>query len=147
MAPAKSPGKLVKVKARFNRAILDAAPGEMLRQLEYKSKWYGRTFVKVPKEFPSTRMCSSCGHVREPLDPKVRHWTCDKCGAEHDRDVNAAINIEAEGLRILGIEFPHCGDHPEVTGSVRAPGGEGASSPVAVSARITQAVETLSGTA
>ena len=103
--------------------------------------------MKVPGEFPSTRMCSSCGHVREALEPRVRSWTCETCGAEHDRDENAAKNIEAEGLRILANEFPRRGNHPEVTGSMRAPGGEEASSPVAVSARITQAVETLSGTA
>jgi putative transposase len=64
--------------------------------LEYKAARYGRTFAKVDRFFPSTRMCSDCGRVAEKMALNVRSWTCP-CGSVHDRDVNAAINIKAAG--------------------------------------------------
>lgn len=120
-----NPGKLVKVKARYNQAILDASFGELVRQLEYKADWYGRTLVKVDKDFASTLICSSCGHKLDEMRLDVRHWTCPKCHAEHDRDINAAINIEIEGLKSLTPGGP---------GEVRDAGGEGIY-PVSVSPR------------
>ncbi|HIU84318.1 MAG TPA: transposase, partial [Candidatus Aphodousia gallistercoris] len=50
---------------------------------------------------PSSKTCSHCGYKRESLELSVRSWTCPKCGAHHDRDVNAALNIKAEGIRML----------------------------------------------
>jgi putative transposase len=79
------------------RAISDAGWSELVRMLEYKCEWYGRTFVKVDRFFPSSKTCSDCGVVREHLDLSVRQWRCD-CGAEHDRDHNAAKNVLAAGL-------------------------------------------------
>ncbi|AYC40363.1 RNA-guided endonuclease InsQ/TnpB family protein [Streptomyces griseorubiginosus] len=88
-------------KAKLNQAIVDASWGELLRQLRYKCEWYGRTLVVVDRFFPSTRRCSGC-HVMGPrLDVSVRQWTCVECGALHDRDVNAAVNLRDEGLRLL----------------------------------------------
>jgi putative transposase len=88
-------------KAKLNQAIVDASWGELLRQLRYKCEWYGRTLVVVDRFFPSTRRCSGC-HVMGPrLDVSVRQWTCAQCGALHDRDVNAAVNLRDEGLRLL----------------------------------------------
>ncbi|MFD5594570.1 RNA-guided endonuclease InsQ/TnpB family protein [Streptomyces griseorubiginosus] len=88
-------------KAELNQAIIDASWGELLRQLRYKCEWYGRTLVVVDRFFPSTRRCSGC-HVMGPrLDVSVRQWTCAECGALHDRDVNAAVNLRDEGLRLL----------------------------------------------
>ncbi|MDQ1069637.1 RNA-guided endonuclease InsQ/TnpB family protein [Streptomyces canus] len=88
-------------KAKLNQAITDASWGELLRQLRYKCEWYGRTLVVVDRFFPSTRRCSAC-HVTGPrLDVSVRKWTCAGCGALHDRDVNAAVNLRDEGLRLL----------------------------------------------
>lgn len=88
-------------KAKLNQAIMDASWGELLRQLRYKCEWYGRTLVVVDRFFPSTRRCSAC-HVTGPrLDVSVRKWTCAGCGALHDRDVNAAVNLKDEGLRLL----------------------------------------------
>ncbi|MGW7287319.1 RNA-guided endonuclease InsQ/TnpB family protein [Streptomyces sp. NPDC054847] len=87
-------------KAKLNRSIIDAAWGELLRQLRYKCAWYGRTLVIVDRFFPSTRRCSSC-HVTGPkLDVSVREWTCQGCGVVHDRDVNAAANLRDEGMRL-----------------------------------------------
>ena len=82
-------------------AISDASWGEFARQLEYKCDWYGRTFVKIDRWFPSSKRCSDCGHIVEKLPLNIREWDCPKCGAHHDRDVNAALNIKAAGLAVL----------------------------------------------
>lgn len=79
--------------------VSDAAWSEFVRQIEYKAKWYGRTVVKINRFFPSSKTCSACGFVHENLELKDRSWKCPGCGAEHDRDLNAARNILAEGLR------------------------------------------------
>ncbi len=83
------------------RVISDAAWRMMLTFLAYKCAWYGRTFVKIDRFFPSSKTCSACGHVVESLPLSIREWTCSGCGAVHDRDVNAAINILAAGLAVV----------------------------------------------
>ncbi len=82
--------------------VSDAAFGEIKRQLRYKAEWYGKQVVEAGRFYPSSQTCSCCGH-REPTvkDLSVRRWVCPQCGAEHDRDVNAAKNILNEGLRLL----------------------------------------------
>ncbi len=80
------------------KAISDVGWGEFLRQLEYKAKWYGRTFIKIDRFSPSSKTCSACGDVLEALTLDVREWACPSCGVCHDRDVNAAWNILAAGL-------------------------------------------------
>jgi putative transposase len=79
-------------------AISDASWGELVRQLEYKCDWYGRTFIKIDRWFPSSKRCGHCGHVVEKLPLNIREWDCPKCGAHHDQDINAAKNILAAGL-------------------------------------------------
>jgi len=69
--------------------------------LEEHCKDSGAILVKVSRFFPSTRKCSACGTVRGRVPLKIREWTCVACGAKHDRDINAAKNILAEGLRLL----------------------------------------------
>ncbi|SCL64896.1 transposase, IS605 OrfB family, central region [Micromonospora citrea] len=81
------------------RAISDAAWSQLRRQLEYKADWYGRTVVAVDRFYPSSKTCSTCGRITPSLPLDVRSWTC-LCGAVHDRDVNAAINILAAGLAV-----------------------------------------------
>ena len=86
---------------KLARQLADAAFGEFRRQLEYKAKWYGRTLVAVDRWYPSSKTCSCCGHVLDELRLDQREWMCLMCGTEHDRDINAAKNVLAEGLRQL----------------------------------------------
>ena len=76
----------------------DASWHEFARQLEYKCQWKGRKLVKVDRFFPSSQICSACGHKDGKKELNVREWTCPKCGAHHDRDINASVNIKTEGL-------------------------------------------------
>jgi len=95
----------------FRRSVADAAMGEVGRQLEYKAAWFGRVVVKVDALFPSSKTCSACGHVHRGLKLE-KHWVCPHCSAAHDRDVNAAINLRNEGLRILAGLSPATGERP-----------------------------------
>ncbi|MFP1626271.1 RNA-guided endonuclease InsQ/TnpB family protein [Streptomyces sp. 5K101] len=94
-------GKGRRRKAKLNQSIIDAAWGELLRQLRYKCEWYGRTLVIVDRFFPSTRRCSACRAKGPKLDVSVREWTCEECGVLHDRDVNPAVNLRNEGMRLF----------------------------------------------
>ena len=93
----------VKAMARgmHSRAIHDAAFSEVRRQLTYKCEWYGKILVKVDRWYASSKICSECQYTLDELRLDQRQWTCPKCGFSHDRDVNAARNILAEGLRQL----------------------------------------------
>lgn len=87
---------------KLSRSIGDAAWSEFVRQLGYKAVWYGKTIVKIDRFYPSSQLCSACGYRYEAVkDLSVRKWVCPQCGAELDRDVNAAKNILNEGLRFL----------------------------------------------
>jgi putative transposase len=80
------------------KAISDVGWGEFVRQLEYKSQWYGRTLIKIDRFYPSSKTCHACKHVLDSLPLDIREWVCPECGVVHDRDTNAALNILAEGL-------------------------------------------------
>lgn len=68
--------------------------------LEYKSSWNERQFIKVDRWFASSKTCSACGSINQELTLSQRSWVCS-CGANHDRDHNAAKNILKEGLKSL----------------------------------------------
>lgn len=85
---------------KLARSISDAGWSMLVGFLAYKCEWYGRTFVKVDRFFPSSKLCSACGHKAEAMPLAVREWECTSCGAVHDRDENAALNILAAGLAV-----------------------------------------------
>ncbi|MCH7233139.1 transposase, partial [Glycomyces sp. L485] len=90
-------------RGRAAKSVHDAAFGMFLARLESKAARAGRTFVKIDRFFPSTRLCSECGVLTGPAGLeglKVREWVCE-CGAVHDRDANAEINIRREGRRLV----------------------------------------------
>lgn len=87
----------------LSKAIADAGWGEFVRQLAYKAECAGRSLVVIDQWFPSTKRCSGCGHTLTSLPLSARHWSCPECGAAHDRDQNAAINIKAAGLAVLAL--------------------------------------------
>src|SRR5690349_2518726 len=67
------------------KAIADVGWGELVRQLEYKAAWYGRTVIKIDRFYPSSKTCSRCGYVLDSLSLDCREWTCPRCADHHDR--------------------------------------------------------------
>ena len=83
------------------KAINDVSWSTLTKFLKYKTEWAGKGFVQVDRWFPSSKICSECGHQVGSLPLNVRFWTCPSCNTNQDRDTNAARNIRDEGLRIL----------------------------------------------
>ena len=98
-------GKGRKAKAGLNRRVLEQSFSEIRRCLEYKARDCEGEVVAIDRFFPSSKTCSFCGYVNTSLTLNQRFWTCTSCGEHHDRDINAAKNIEAVGLTVLA-----CGD-------------------------------------
>jgi len=96
----------VKGMQQFNSGLsksvsLDFSWNQFINILRYKLEAKRRYLLLIDRYFPSSKLCSECGFKNESLELKDRKWTCPKCNAEHNRDVNASINIKDEGLRIL----------------------------------------------
>jgi putative transposase len=96
---------------KLAKAVADVGWGMLTRFLECKATRAGKAFVRCGRWYPSSKACSACGSICEKMPLDIRAWTCAHCGTHHDRDINAAINIRDEGLRILAA------------GSVAAAGG------------------------
>jgi putative transposase len=109
---------------RVAKAISDCGWGTFRRMLEYKAARYGRRVIVIDRWFPSSKMCSACGHVLAELSLGTRAWQCPSCGTRHDRDINAAKNILAAGLAVARGDPGHaCGAdvrHPGPPGCSRA---------------------------
>jgi putative transposase len=85
---------------KLANSISDASWGELVRQLDYKCRWYGRELIRIDRWFPSSKRCGSCGYIVDKMPLNVREWECPSCGANHDRDINASRNILAAGLAV-----------------------------------------------
>jgi len=93
------------------KAISDCGWGEFRRMVEYKAARAGRHLVVIGRWYPSSKTCSSCGHLLAELSLSTRTWQCPSCGTRHDRDINAAKNILAAGLAVsaCGADVRHPG--------------------------------------
>lgn len=87
---------------RLAKAIGDVSWSSFVSKLEYKAKWHNKTIIKVDKYYPSSKTCNICDTVSKDIvsSLSIRKWTCPSCGTNHDRDVNAAINILQQGMKI-----------------------------------------------
>ena len=95
-----------RTKTKQAKSWLDAAFGELLRQIKYKSLWNSQHFVQVDRFFPSTQLCSACGYQNRSLSLSHRQWSCPACATHHMRDFNSAKNVKIEGLRIVAEGYP-----------------------------------------
>ena len=90
----------------LSKSISDVGWSSFINMIKYKSEWAGREIIQVNQWFPSSQLCSVCGHQnKETKSLSVRKWVCDHCGSEHDRDLNASINILKEGLRNIKLPY------------------------------------------
>ena len=93
-------------KTKHAKSWLDAAFGELLRQIKYKTLWNSKHFVQVDRFFTSTQLCSECGYQNRSLSLYDRQWSCPTCATHHIRDFNSANNVKIEGLRIVAAGYP-----------------------------------------
>ncbi len=84
---------------KLAKSISDVSWSSFVAKLQYKAEWYGRAIIKVDRWFPSSQICSECGHRDGKKSLDIREWTCLTCHTLHDRDINASKNILIEGLR------------------------------------------------
>ena len=87
---------------RLARALADAGFSGFLAKLAYKCRWYGAELVAVSRWFPSSKLCAQCGDRNDSLTLSDRRWVCPNCGAENERDLNAALNLEHAGFELPG---------------------------------------------
>ena len=86
------------LKTKLAKSVADSGWARFLTYLKYKAEWYGRTFIRADRFFPSSKLCHRCGYKNEDLALHDRTWCCPACSETHDRDVNASINLYFVGL-------------------------------------------------
>ena len=96
------PSNMIK-NHKLAKHISDASWYEFTRQVQYKSLWYNKELIKVSQWYPSSQICSTCGHNDGKKGLSIREWTCPNCGTVHERDINASVNILNEGLRLYTV--------------------------------------------
>ena len=94
-----------KTKYKFGLRILDLGYSTFLNYLSYKLDWLNKKIIKVNRYFPSSKRCNECYYKNEELTLSQRSWVCPICGKKHDRDINAAINIKKEGIKMVLESF------------------------------------------
>ena len=101
------PSNMVK-NHKLAKSISDASFSSFCNMIDYKAKWYGRTYIRVGSFYPSSKLCHYCGYKNTTLTLADREWECPNCHTLLDRDKNAALNILDEGLKLLksGQELP-----------------------------------------
>lgn len=102
------PSNMIKNR-KLSKSIADASFSSFCNMIDYKSKWYGITYIKISSFYPSSKLCHCCGYKNTTLTLADRKWECPNCHTLLDRDKNAALNILEEGLKILnktGQELP-----------------------------------------
>jgi putative transposase len=107
------------------RAISCTGWAEFRDMLDYKAQRYGRQVIAIDRWYPSSKTCSTCGHLLAALSLGTRRWTCPSCGTRHDRDINAAKNILA-----VGLAAGACNGADACGGAVRRAGATRARVPV-----------------
>ena len=91
----------------LSRSIQELSLYRFKQILKYKAEWYDRQVIEIDRWFPSSKLCNKCGYKNKELTLKDRKWTCPECNSLLDRDLNAAINIKNEGIRIkIGMSLP-----------------------------------------
>ncbi|NUU74620.1 IS200/IS605 family element RNA-guided endonuclease TnpB [Paenibacillus xylanilyticus] len=88
---------------RWARSLHDVSWSSFLSKLTYKATWYGKQVIPIRRWFASSQICSVCGHQDGKKELHIREWSCPSCGVQHDRDVNASLNIRAAGLRLINL--------------------------------------------
>lgn len=89
---------------KLSKHIADASWTGLIQKLEYKAKEQGKHLIKIDQWFASSKTCSCCGHKLDDLPLTIRQWQCPACSAQNDRDINAALNIKAQGILKLKAE-------------------------------------------
>lgn len=100
------PGRNVRAKSGLNREILDVAFGELARQLQYKTGWYGSQLATIGRFEPTSKACSACGTIDTARTLRQRTYRCSRCGHTQHRDLNAAINIARLGAAQINSTTP-----------------------------------------
>ena len=94
-------------RTKLAKSIHDASLGQFRRQLEYKGLWNRKHVPVIDRFFPSSKTCHVCGAINGALTLSDREWTCPSCGSVLDRDLNASLNIRAEGLKLIPVAVGH----------------------------------------